>query len=173
MNEFINTIITRRSCKKYKSDSISSDIIEQIIEAGLFAASGLNKQSPIIIAVSDKNVRDKLSKLNSKYDPMKRDDPFYGAPVVLAVLADKSVSTAVYDGSLVIGNMMLAAHSLGIGNCWIHRAKEVFEDKEGKKILKTLGINGEYEGIGFCVIGYPAIEASNIIPRKPNRVYRI
>lgn len=173
MNEVINTIITRRSCKKYKSDTISSDVIEQIIESGLSAASGLNKQSPIIIAVSDKNTRDNLSKLNAKYDPMKRNDPFYGAPVVLAVLADKSVSTAVYDGSLVIGNMMLAAHSLGIGSCWIHRAKEVFEDEEGKNILQTLGIEGEYEGIGFCVIGYPAIETLNTIPIKPNRVYRI
>ena len=90
-------------------------------------------------------------------------DPFYGAPVVLVVLADKSRPTYLYDGSLVMGNLMLAAHSLGLGSCWIHRAKETFEREEGKAILKELGIEGDYEGIGNCVIGYakePAKEAA-------------
>ena len=173
MNEIINNIITRRSCKCFRSDTLPNETIDKIVEAGLYAASGMGKQSPIILVVTNKGKRDKLSQLNAKYDPLKRPDPFYNAPVVLSVLAPKSVPTAIYDGSLVIGNMMLAAHSLGIGSCWIHRAKEVFQDEEGKKILDELGIIGEYEGIGNCVIGYAERINSKIIPRKDNRVYKI
>lgn len=173
MNETIHTILTRRSCKKYKPDRIPQEIIDRIIEAGLYAASGLNKQSPIILAVTDEATRDTLSRLNAKYDPQKRPDPFYGAPVVLVVLADKSIPTAIYDGSLVMGNMMLAAQSLGIGSCWIHRAKQVFEEPEGQEILQKLGIEGDYEGIGNCVLGYAAIENTNTLSRKENRVFRI
>ncbi|HHV98888.1 MAG TPA: nitroreductase family protein [Clostridiaceae bacterium] len=172
-NEVIRNIITRRSCKKFKSDPVPQEMIDAVVEAGLYAASGMGKQSPIIIVVTDRMTRDKLSELNAKYDPMKRSDPFYNAPVVIPVLADKTIITHVYDGSLVLGNMMLAAHSLGLGSCWIHRAKEVFEDKEGQEILKRLGIFGEYEGIGNLVLGYPEILNSNIPARKENRVFRI
>lgn len=172
MNDVIQNMITRRSCKQYKGDPVPDEIIDQIIEAGLYAASGMGKQSPIILAVTDKKIRDELSRLNAKYDPQKRQDPFYGAPVVLAVLAPKSNPTAVYDGSLVLGNMMLAAHSLGIGSCWIHRAREVFEDAEGKELLKKAGLTEEYEGIGNCVIGYAAYENETVIPRRENRVFR-
>ena len=174
MNEIMNAIITRRSCKTYKPDMICQQDIDQVIEAGLYAASGLNTQSPIIIAVTDKETRNLLSALNKKYDPMNRPDPFYGAPVVVVVLAPKNIPTYLYDGTLVLGNMMLAAHSLGLGSCWIHRARETFKDPEGLEILKRLGIVGDYEGIGNCVLGMPAIEESNqILKRKENRVYRI
>ena len=98
-------------------------------------------------------------------------DPFYGAPVVLVVLRDKSVATSIYDGSLVIGNMMLAASSKGIGSCWIHRAKEEFESDEGKALLKQIGIQGDYEGVGHCILGYPDGKLHEIVERKPNRVY--
>ena len=173
MNEILKAIQERRSCKKYKSDMVPQEIIEKVIEAGLFAASAMGKQAPIVIAVSDKEMRDKLCRLNSKYDPMHREDPFYNAPVVLAVLAPKEMGTAVHDGSLVLGNMMLAAHSLDIGSCWIHRAKETFEDEEGKEILKSLGVEGEYVGIGNCILGYPEVLNKNIIPRRDGRVYRV
>ncbi|MBQ8297037.1 MAG: nitroreductase [Ruminococcus sp.] len=173
MNEVIKNIITRRSCKSFKPDMVSDEIINQIVEAGLHAASGMGKQSPIILVVTDKAERDKLSELNAKYDPMHRTDPFYNAPVVLAVLVPENVPTAIYDGSLVIGNMMLAASSLGIGSCWIHRAKEVFEDAEGKALLKKLRIDEEYQGIGHCVIGVPDKINTSIIPRKDNRVFRV
>jgi len=173
MNEIIQNIITRRSCKSYKPDPVPAELVEQVIEAGLYAASGENRQTSIILAVSDKETRDQLSRLNAKYDSKKRPDPFYGAPVVLAVLSKKEISTGVNDGSLMIGNMMLAAHSLGIGSCWIHRAKEVFEDEEAKELLKSLGIEGEYVGIGHCVLGYPVTENNSILPRKENRVYRV
>lgn len=173
MNEILTAIRERRSCKSFKSDMVPTEIIDQIIEAGLFAASGMGMQSPIILAVTDKAVRDKLSELNSKYDFRHRPDPFYNAPVVLVVLADKSIPTYQYDGSLVMGNMLLAAHSLGMGSCWIHRAKETFEDDDGKAILKELGICGNYEGIANCVIGYPTVQNDKIPTRKDNRVFKI
>ena len=174
MNEVIKNMLTRRSCKSFKSDAVSEEIIDQIIEAGLYAPSGMNRQESIIIAVTDKAVRDKLSKLNAKYDQAKRPDPFYNAPVVLCVLASRNIHTTVEDGSLVMENLMLAAHSLGLGSCWIHRAKEVFEDPEGIEILEKLGISAdEYVGVGNCVIGYPDKMNDADKPRKGNRVYRI
>ena len=168
----LQTMLTRKSIKKYKPDPVSRELIDQIIEAGLNAPSGLNKQAPIILAVTNKEVRDQLSKLNAGKDPFFRADPFYGAPVVLVVLADKSVPTHVYDGSLVMENLQLAAHALGLGACWIHRAKETFETEEGKAILAKLGIEGEYEGVGNCVLGYPDHDPDKK-PRKENRVYYI
>lgn len=141
MSELLDMIKTRRSIRKYKSDMVPKEIIDKIVEAGTYAATGMGQQSPIILAVTNKEVRDKLSKWNA--DIMGTDtDPFYGAPVVLVVLADKNRPTAVYDGSLVMANLMLEAHDLGIGSCWIHRAKEEFESEEGKELLKSLGIEG-------------------------------
>lgn len=172
METVIDCIKSRRSIRCFKPDMISKDIIEKIVVAGKFAATGMNRQSPIIIAVTNKEVRDKLSKLNAEI--MGKDiDPFYGAPVVLIVLADKNAPTHIYDGSLVMGNLMLAAHELGVGSCWIHRAKEEFERPEGLEILKSLGIEGEYEGIGHCVLGYVDGEYPKAAPRKDNWIYFI
>ncbi len=172
MESTINDILTRRSVKKYKSAPVPQEIIDKIINAGLYAANGMGAQSPIIIQVTNKEMRDKLSKMNA--DVMGANtDPFYGAPAVLVVLADKNRPTAVYDGSLVMGNLMLAAHALGIGSCWIHRAKEEFESEEGKKILKSLGIEGEYVGIGHCILGYADGEPKPAAERKPGRVFKI
>lgn len=173
MNEIIENLVSRRSIKKYKGEMIPKEIIEEIVKAGTYAPTGMNKQSPIIIAITNKEVRDNLSKLNAKIMGREGADPFYGAPVVLIVLADKSCRTAIYDGSLVMGNLMNAAHSLGIGSCWIHRAKEEFELEEGKEILKSLGIEGDYEGIGHCILGYVDGEEPEPTPRKENYVYYI
>ena len=172
MNECMKTMLSRRSVKKYKDTPVEKELIEQIVAAGLAAPSGLNKQAPIVLVVTDKAVRDKLSRLNAGKDPFGRADPFYGAPCVLVVLADKSAHTYVYDGSLTMENMLLAAHSLGLGACWIHRAKETFESAEGKELLKSLGIEGDYEGIGNCIVGYPDVVPEDK-PRKENRVYYI
>ena len=166
-------MLTRSSVKKYKSDPVPKELMDKIIEAGLRAPSGLNKQAPIILAVTDKQVRDELSKINAGKDPFKRADPFYNAPCVLVVLADKSAFTYAYDGPLVMENMMLAAHALGLGACWIHRAKETFEQPEWKEFLKKLGIEGEYEGIGNCIIGYPDGEVPAVKPTKEGRVYYV
>ena len=173
MNEVLQAILSRRSCKSYRPDPVPEDILGQIIEMGLHAANGQGKQSPVILAVTDKEIRDKLSRLNAKYDQKHRPDPFYGAPAVLAVVAPKSVATGLYDGSLVIGNMLLAAHALGLGACWIHRAKEVFEDAEGRALLQAWGIADDYEGVGNCVVGYAKEMNAAKVPRRENRVYRI
>ena len=170
MSEVINNMKTRRSIRKYKPDMIPEDVLNRIIEAGTYAATGMGKQSPIIIAVTNKEIRDKFSKMNAEIMGVD-SDPFYGAPVVLIVLADKARPTYVYDGSLVMGNLMLAAHAEGIGSCWIRRAKEEFESAEGKAFLKSLGIEGDYEGIGHCVLGYTDGEEPKAMPRKENYVY--
>ena len=173
MNEIIQSMLERRSIKRYKSDPVPKEALEQIIAAGTYAASGMGRQSPIIIAVTNRAERDKLSRLNRKIGGWDSGfDPFYGAPAVLIVLARKDCPTYIYDGSLALGNMMLAAHALGLGSCWIHRAKEEFETEEGRKILESLGISGEYEGIGHCIVGYPD-EIKQAAPRKDNRVFFI
>ena len=172
MSDVLETIKSRRSIRKYKSDMVPQDKLEKIIEAGTYAATGMGKQSPIIVAVTNKELRDKLSAMNAKIMGTNTD-PFYGAPVVLIVLADKSRPTYVYDGSLVMGNLMLEAEAQGIGSCWIHRAKEEFESEEGKEILKSLGIEGDYEGIGHCVLGYADGVAPKAAPRKDSYVYYV
>lgn len=165
----LELIKTRRSVKGYQDKPVARELIEKIVEAGTYAPTGRNLQSPIILAVTNRQVRDELSALNAKVLGSSAD-PFYGAPVVLVVLADKKASTYLYDGSLVMQNLMLAAHALGLGSCWIHRAKETFEMPEGKALLAKLGIEGDYEGIGNCVIGYPAVQPQEK-PRKENWVY--
>ena len=173
MNDVLENIITRRSIKKYKPDAVPDEIIERIVNAGTYAASGMNRQSPIIIAVTNKKLRDRLSQMNAEIMGRNGMDPFYGAPVVLIVLADKNIPTHVYDGSLVMGNMMLAAHSEGLGSCWIHRAKEEFESTEGKSLLAELGIKGDYEGIGHLILGYADVEEPKASKRKENYIYYV
>ena len=174
MNEIIKAMEERRSIRKFKPDMPAKEDLEQIIEAGLYAANGMGKQATITIAVTNKKLRDRLSAINAKIGGWKEGfDPFYGAPVVLIVLGQKDCPTHVYDGSLVMGNLMLAAHELGVGSCWIHRAKEEFETEFGKELLKSLGIEGKYEGIGHCVLGYPEGDYPKAPERKENRVYSI
>lgn len=172
LNKTLELMQTRRSVRKFKPDPIPEEILDQIVEAGTWAATGRNCQSPVIIKITNRELIRKLSRLNGEI--MGTDsDPFYGAPAVLIVLADKMAPTYLYDGSLVMGNLMLAAHSLGIGSCWIHRAKEEFQLPEGKEILESLGIEGDYEGIGHCVLGYTEGEYPHTKPRKENWVYTI
>ena len=174
MNETLKTLESRRSCRSFKPDMVKEEDLKAILEAGTYAATGMGKQSPIIIAVTDKTLRDEISEENRKIGGWGEGfDPFYGAPVILIVLADKNVPTYIYDGSLVMGNLMNAAESLGVANIWIHRAKEEFESDFGKNILKKLGIEGDYEGIGHCALGYAAKDPNGPAPRKDNYVYFI
>ena len=174
MNETLKTLETRRSCRNFKQDMVKEEDLKAIIKAGTFAATGMGKQSPIIIAVTDKTLRDEISAENRKIGGWDEGfDPFYGAPVILIVLAKKDVPTHVYDGSLVMGNLMNAAQSLGVASIWIHRAREEFESDFGKNILGRLGIEGDYEGIGHCALGYAAEPAKDPAPRKENYVYYI
>ena len=172
MNEILSCIHTRRSIKSYKSELPKPELLDKIIESGLEAASGRNKQAAIIIAVTDKDVRDALSKTNA--DILGTDaDPFYNAPAVLVVLRDKSVRTSIYDASLVAGNMMLAAHSLGLGSCWIHRARETFDTEKWKNWLSTIGVEGDYEGVANIVVGFRAGEYPDPKPRLEKRVFKV
>ena len=166
MNEVLQAIKTRRSIRKFKLDMPRREDIDQIIEAGLYAASGMGRQSSIIVAVTDKALRDKLAADNARIGGWDAGfDPFYGAPVVLIVLTPKNEANRVYDGSLVMGNLMLAAHALRLGSIWIHRAKEEFEQADYQQLLKRLGIEGEWEGIGHCAIGYIDGEAPAAAPQ--------
>lgn len=172
MNEVIKAMKERRSIRKFKAEMPPKADLEQIVEAGLYAANGRGKQAVITIAVTDKELRDKLSAVNNEImGGPEGNDPFYGAPAILIVLANKEVPTAPYDGSLVMGNLMLAAHSLGLGSIWIHRAKEEFEMPEYQKLLKDLGIEGEWEGIGHCTVGYIDGENPAAAPRNDGRVF--
>lgn len=171
MNEALQVLKTRRSIRKFKSDAIPREVLEQIIEAGIYAPTGRGYQNPIIIAVTDPATRNQIAEENAKIGGWEKGfDPFYGAPVILLV-AVKRWANEVYDGSCVMMNLMNAAWSLGIGSCWIHRAKEELESEFGKNLLLSLGIEGEYTGVGHVALGY--IEGENPLPqkRKENRVY--
>lgn len=174
MNDIIENMKTRRSIRAYRTDKmIAEDLISEIVTAGTYAPTGRNKQSPVIVAVINKEMRDRLSKMNAAVMGVD-SDPFYGAPVVLIVLADRSVPTYIYDGTLVMGNLLNAANAVGVGSCWIHRAKEVFDSPEGKDLLREWGIIGDYEGIGHCILGYPISEEKMVAgPRKQQYVYNV
>ena len=175
MNEVLKALKERRSIRKFKADMPSKEEIDQIIEAGLYAPSGMNVQETIILCVSNKQLRDKLMVANRKIANLPEDrDPFYGAPVILIVLSKKGESlNYIYDGALVMGNLLNAAHGLGLGGIWINRAKQEFDTDEFKQVLKDLGIEGEYEGIGHCAIGYIDGENPPLLERKGNRVYYV
>ncbi len=165
MNETIKNLIERRSCRQFLKEVIKDEELQKILTAGTYAPSGMGRQSAVIIAIENQDVIKELSIQNAKIMG-QASDPFYGASTVVAVLADKTIATHVEDGSLVLGNMMNAAYSLGIGSCWIHRAKETFETTVGKKLLAEWGLSDNYVGIGFCILGYPA---KPYLPAKPRK----
>ncbi len=170
-NETLHTLQTRRSCRNFKPDMITEEELQTVLEAGTWAATGMGRQSPIILAITNKELRDRFSAENRAIAKMPEGmDPFYGAPVILVVLANKAMPTYVYDGSLVLGNLLNAAASLGLGSIWIHRAKEEFESDFGKNLLKELGIEGDYEGIGHCALGYAAAPAPAPASRKADYI---
>lgn len=174
MNTTLQDIKARRSVRHFKADPVPQELIDQIIEAGLYAPSGMGTQNPIVIQVTEKTMRDKIAELNAEVGGREPDfDPFYGAPAILIVLGKKEIRNHVCDGALVLGNMLLAAHTLGLGGCWINRAREEFNTPWGKKLLSSLGIEGEYEGVGHVALGYVDGEYPVAPPRKSGRVYYI
>ena len=174
MNEALKNIMSRRSVKAYKPEMPSQELIDQVVEAGTHAPTGMNRQSPIIIEVTDKAVRDKLSKMNADVMGAKID-PFYGAPTAVLVLGEKNNPNGVQDASLVMGNLLLAASGIGLGSCWINRAKETFETPEGKALLAKWGLDPEkYIGVGYCILGYPAPNGTRTPgPRKAGYVLHV
>ena len=172
MKETLVDLKNRRSCRKYKPEQIKDEELDQILEAGMFAPTAMGKQSPTMVVVQDQETITKLSKMNAAVMGVS-SDPFYGAPTVVIVLADKEAGCGVQDASLVMGNLMNAAHALGVGSCWINRAKEVFETEEGKALLKKWGLEGEYIGVGHCILGYEDGSCAPAKPRKANYVVRV
>lgn len=165
-------LMERRSCRKYKVDMVPDELIEKIIQAGLYAPSGKGTQTVTFVAITNQEVRNKLAKVNGEIAGSKPEvDQFYGAPVAIAVLAPKDHYAILQDGALALENLMLAAHSQGLGSCWINRAKETFEKEEWQEWLHQVGLEGTYEGVGFCILGYPEGDALPAAPRKPNRVF--
>ncbi len=172
MNEVLKCLKERRSVRKYRPEQIKDSELEQILEAGMYAPTGMGMQSPIMVVVQDQETIRELSKLNAGVMGVT-SDPFYGAPTVVIVLADRNRGTCVEDGSLVMGNLMNAAYSIGVDSCWIHRAKEVFDSEEGKKLLKKWGIEGDYVGVGHCILGYRDGELPKAKPRKDDYIRRV
>lgn len=163
--EALEALYTRRSIKGYTDQMPTKGEIEKVTKAGTTAPTGMGMQSPLIVVVKNKTLRDELAKMNAEVLGTT-SDPFYNAPVIIVVLAPKSRNTYMNDSSLVIGNMLNAAHAIGLGACWIHRAKEVFESERGKALLDEWGISEDFEGIGHVALGYAAVEPKPAKPRK-------
>lgn len=173
MNEVIQAMLTRRSCRAYTPEQVRDEQLEQILLAGTYAASGMGKQAGKIVVVQDPETREQLRAMNAAVMGGGDMDPFYGAPTILIVLADSQVGTWQEDGSLVMGNLMLAASTLGVASCWIHRAREEFDSPEGKALLRKWGIPETYRGVGHCILGYAAAELPAARPRKTDFIVRI
>ena len=173
MNEIIQAMLTRRSCRSYTQEQVAEDQLQQILLAGTYAASGMNRQAAKIVVVQDKQTREQLRKMNAAVMGTPDSDPFYGAPTICIVLADPEVRTWNEDGALVMGNLMLAASTLGVASCWIHRAKEEFDSPEGKALLEKWGIDPRYRGVGHCILGYAAQPLPEARARKSDYIVRI
>ena len=172
MRETLIDLKNRRSCRKYTEQQITEEELSTVLEAGTYAPTGHGTQSPVMVVVQDKETVALLSRLNAAVRGTSAD-PFYGAPTVIVVFSDSNVETYVEDGSLVIGNLMLGAYAVGLGSCWIHRAKEVFESEEGKKLMKKWGIPENYKGVGNCILGYAACELPTPKPRKADYILKV
>ena len=171
-NETLNVIKNRRSIRSYKSDSVPNELLSAVLEAGTYAPTGRGRQSPTIVAVTSEKYRRLIAKLNAEIMGVN-SDPYYGAPVIILVLADGTANTFVEDGSCVLENMMLAAASVGLGSVWVHREREIFDSPEGKKILNEWGLPETLRGVGSIALGYPAKPAENPAKRKDGYIVRV
>ena len=171
MNEIIQSLLTRRSIRRYAETQVPDELLDQVLEAGLYAPTGMNRQNVVMVAVRDKETRDQLMKMNAAVMG-SQNDPFYGAPCVIVVLGDPENYPVVENGSLVLGNLMNAAHAVGLGSCWIHRAKQMFETAEGKELLRKWGLKESLVGVGNCILGYPD-EEPQARPRLDGRIVKV
>lgn len=169
MNETIKTLTTRRSVRSYSTKPVPQEILDEILEAGKYAPSGLNKQSAVMVVVDDNDRISSLSMMNAAVMGATTD-PFYGAGTIIVVFADSTVPTYMEDGALVMGNLMNAAHSLGVDSCWVHRAREMYETVDGKALKQRWGLDDKYVGIGHCVLGYADKPVPEAAPRRTGRV---
>ncbi len=164
-------LLKRRSIRKYKDTPVPEELLDKILEAGTFAPTGMNRQTPVMVAVTNKETRDILEKENAKVMGDETKKPFYGAPAVIVVFYIPEVYTSFEDGCLVMGNLLNAAHAVGLGSCWIHRAKEMFNTSQGKELMKKWGIPENYIGVGNCIVGYPD-ETPEAKPRKDGYIIK-
>ena len=171
INAVLKTLEERRSIRNFQNKKVEGEKLAAILRAGTYAATGMGRQSPIIIVVDSPEAREKVRRMNAEIMGNPASDPFYGAPTILLVLANADVHTCIEDGSLVLGNLMNAAYSLGVDSCWIHRAREEFESTEGKALLEEWGIKGNYIGVGHLAIGYRNCEYPTPRPRKNDYIY--
>ncbi|MCQ2471517.1 MAG: nitroreductase [Clostridia bacterium] len=172
-SEILNGIKERRSIRKYKAEQIKDCELDAVLEAATYAPTGRNLQAPKMVVVQDKETIEVMRKINAEVMGSPDIDPFYGAPTVVVVFTDKNVSTHLEDGSLVLGAMMLAAHAVGLGSCWIHRARETFETETGKELMKKWGIGENYVGVGNCILGYADCEMPEARPRKSDYILKV
>ena len=169
--EAMKNLLERRSIRKYKDTQVPDELLDQVLESGLYAPTGMNRQNVVMVAVRDKETRAQLRRMNAPVMG-SQNDPFYGAPCVIVVLGDAETYPVVENGSLVLGNLMNAAHAVGLGSCWIHRAKQMFETEEGKELLRKWGLTDTLVGVGNCILGYPD-EAPEARPRLEGRIVKI
>ena len=172
MDDFLSVIKTRRSVRAYKPDGVPEELLDKVLEAGTYAPTGKNRQSPVIVAITDKTTRDYVSGLNAKVLG-SANDPYYGAPVIVLALADPSVNTFIEDGACVLENMMLEAHALGLASVWVHREREIFDSGEGKALLRKWGLGETLRGIGSIALGYAAVDLPKAAPRKEGYIVKI
>ena len=173
MNEVLNCLETRRSCRKYLPRQVDEAALQQILKAGTYAPSGRGRQAAKILVLQNPEDIAQLERMNAEIWGTPGAHTFFGAPTVCIVLADPEVHTCVEDGALVLGNLMNAAHSLGVASCWIHRAREEFDRPEGKELLKKWGVEGNWIGVGHCLLGYADGELRPAVPRKKDYIQRI
>ena len=170
--EFLDILLTRRSVRAYKPDPVPTALLEEVLRAGTYAPTGGGRQSPVLVAVTDKAARDEISRLNAAV--MGKDtDPYYGAPVLVLALADPASSTWVEDASCALENMMLAAHALGLGSVWVHREREIFDSEAGKALLRAWGLPETLRGVGSIALGYASGPAPAPAPRKDGYIVRV
>ena len=169
--EALNNLLERRSIRRYKDTQVPDELLDKVLEAGLYAPTGMNRQNVVMVAVRDRETRDQMMKMNAAVMG-SQNDPFYGAPCVIVVLGVPEIYPVVENGSLVLGNLMNAAHALGLGSCWIHRARQTFETEEGKELLRAWGLKETLVGIGNCILGYPDEDPSPK-PRLEGRIVKV
>lgn len=166
-NNIIESLCTRRSIRRYKPEQITDSELQAVLNAGMYAPTGMNRQDPWIVAVQNPSVLSRLTQMNAAIMGTT-DNPYYDAPTVVLVFASSPESwrNSIQDASLVLGNMMNAAHAIGLGSCWINREAEMFMTDEGKFMMKEFGLPDGLVGVGAISLGYPDGEPKSPKPRK-------
>lgn len=170
METTLKDLESRRSIRAYRTEQVSDEQLEKIMRAATYAPTGMGRQSPKIVVVQNPEVLARIERMNAAVMGRPDGHPFYGAPTVAIVFADSTIGTYLADGNLVIGNLLNAAHAVGVDSCYIYRAKEVFASDEGKELMKEWGLDEKYVGIGNCLLGYAAAEAAAPAPRKDDYI---